>query len=109
MFAAVTLKKDEKKRIWDTYFPWAIRNGLQSKEVINIYWEEELETDVVALRERLGIEMPPEYVPLNTGPRKILTRIACAKQEQQQGRRRRRLKKLLHQHENTHTTKTVVR
>ncbi|TGZ82978.1 ubiquinone biosynthesis protein coq-4 [Ascodesmis nigricans] len=70
MFAAVTLKKDEKKRIWDTYFPWAIRNGLQSKEVINIYWEEELETDVVALRERLGIEMPPDMRQTRAAARK---------------------------------------
>ena len=62
MVAAITLKKEERKRMWGTYFPWAVRNGLKAKEVINIYWEEELETDVEELRERIGIEMPPEYV-----------------------------------------------
>lgn len=60
MVAAVRLKREEQKRIFNTYFPWAIRNGLVSKEVINIYWEEELETDVEALRERIGLEKPPE-------------------------------------------------
>ena len=62
MAAALTLKGDERKRIWETYFPWAIRNGLTAKEVINIYWEEELETSVGDLRSRIGIEMPPEWV-----------------------------------------------
>jgi len=60
MFSVFTLKKDEKERMWKTYFPWAIRNGLNAKEVINVYWEKELDTDVRALRGRLGIEMPPD-------------------------------------------------
>lgn len=60
MFAAVRLKREEQKRIFTTYFPWAIRNGLKSREVINIYWEEELETDVNVLRERIGLEKPPD-------------------------------------------------
>ncbi|KAF8537991.1 ubiquinone biosynthesis protein COQ4, mitochondrial [Trichophaea hybrida] len=60
MFAALTLKRDERRRIWETYFPWAVRNGLQAKDVINIYWEEELETDVNELRRRIGIEKPPD-------------------------------------------------
>jgi len=60
MFAALTLKKEERRRIWETYFPWAVKNGLKAKEVINIYWENELETDVDVLRERIGIEKPPD-------------------------------------------------
>lgn len=60
MVAALTLKREERRRMWSTYFPWAVRNGLQAKEVINIYWEEELETGVEELRSRIGIEMPPE-------------------------------------------------
>lgn len=69
MFAFFRLKPEERKRALSTYFPWAIRNGLQAKEVINIYWEEELETDVVELRKRIGLEKPPEYVYASaTGP-----------------------------------------
>ncbi|KAI5812876.1 ubiquinone biosynthesis protein coq-4 [Pyronema omphalodes] len=60
MGAVVTLKKEERERMWSVYFPWAIRNGVNSECVLNIYWEEELETDVDALRKRLGIEVPPD-------------------------------------------------
>lgn len=58
--AVVRLKRAERQRFWSTYLPWAVSNGLRAEEVINVYWEEELETDVDALRERLGIEAPPD-------------------------------------------------
>jgi ubiquinone biosynthesis protein COQ4 len=60
VFSAFTLKKAEWGRFWDIYGPWATRNGAQSDDVINIYWEEELETDIDELRTRLGIEKPPD-------------------------------------------------
>jgi ubiquinone biosynthesis protein COQ4 len=59
-FSAFTLKKAEWRRFWDVYGPWAVRNGAQSDDVINVYWEEELETDIDELRTRLGIEKPPD-------------------------------------------------
>jgi ubiquinone biosynthesis protein COQ4 len=55
-----TLKGKERERFWDVYGPWAVRNGLQGEDVINIYWEEEMESDVEELRTRLGIEKPPD-------------------------------------------------
>ena len=58
--SVATLKPDERARFWEIYGPWAVRNGVNAKEVINVYWEEELEGDVVKLRERLGIEQPPD-------------------------------------------------
>jgi ubiquinone biosynthesis protein COQ4 len=58
--AVATMKKAERKRFWEIYGPWAIRNGAQAKDVICVYWEEELERDVDSLRERLGIEKPPD-------------------------------------------------
>jgi len=60
MFALARLRPEERRRALTMYFPWAIRNGLQAKEVINIYWEEELETDVEELRRRIGLEKPPD-------------------------------------------------
>lgn len=60
LFAVVRMKKEQRKRFYDIYLPWAIKNGLQSKEVINVYWEEELTTDVEVMRKRLGIEAPPD-------------------------------------------------
>ena len=58
--AVVRLKPQERKRMFETYLPWAFANGLKSADLINIYWEEELETDVDVLRSRLGIETPPD-------------------------------------------------
>jgi len=58
--AIIRLKPAERKRMFQTYLPWAFSNGWRSKDVINVYWEEELETDVDELRARLGIERPPD-------------------------------------------------
>lgn len=58
--AIVRLKPEERRRMFSTYLPWAFANGWKSADLINIYWEEELETDVDDLRARLGIETPPD-------------------------------------------------
>jgi len=58
--ALATLKKGERQRFFSIYGPWAIRNGMVAEEIINVFWEEELEGDVDALRTRLGIEKPPD-------------------------------------------------
>ncbi|CZT40888.1 probable Ubiquinone biosynthesis protein COQ4, mitochondrial [Rhynchosporium secalis] len=58
LFAYVRLKPQEKERFWKIYLPWAVKNGVGSKEIINIYWEEQLEKDVSELRAELGIEKP---------------------------------------------------
>ena len=60
MLAVGTMKSEERKRFWSVYLPWALRNGARSKEVINVFWEEELERDVSDLRKELGIEQPPD-------------------------------------------------
>lgn len=60
VFSALSLKKGEWRRFLDIYGPWAARNGARADDVINVYWEEELETDINELRTRLGIEKPPD-------------------------------------------------
>lgn len=60
IFAITRMRPAERTRFWNTYLPWAISNGLRSKEIINVYWEEELERDVDDLRNELGIERPPD-------------------------------------------------
>ncbi|KAL3954955.1 hypothetical protein ACCO45_010518, partial [Purpureocillium lilacinum] len=60
MFAAATLKPQERRRFFSVYLPWAVRNGARSKELINVFWEEQLERDVDDLRRELGIERPPD-------------------------------------------------
>ncbi|KAL2816896.1 ubiquinone biosynthesis protein coq4, mitochondrial [Aspergillus granulosus] len=60
MFASVRLKPAERERLFSLYLPWAVRSGLSSKELINVYWEKILEQDVDELRAELGIEKPPD-------------------------------------------------
>ena len=60
LFAIMRMMPPERKRFWNTYLPWAVNNGLRSKDIINVYWEEELERDVDDLRHELKIERPPD-------------------------------------------------
>jgi ubiquinone biosynthesis protein COQ4 len=68
-FAITTLKKNERERFWKIYLPWAVKNGTLSKEVINVYWEEQLERDVDGLRAELGIEKPVDLRTLRKAER----------------------------------------
>ncbi|KEF56800.1 ubiquinone biosynthesis protein coq4, mitochondrial [Exophiala aquamarina CBS 119918] len=58
--AIIRLKPAERRRMFEIFLPWAFANGWKSKDLINVYWEEELKTPVVELRQRLGIEQPPD-------------------------------------------------
>lgn len=58
IFAVTTLKPSQRARFFNTFLPWALGNGLKAKEIINVYWEERLESDVDNLRAELGIEKP---------------------------------------------------
>ncbi|KAJ5652398.1 Coenzyme Q biosynthesis Coq4 [Penicillium longicatenatum] len=60
LFAFVKMKPAEKERFLSLHLPWAVRSGLGSKELINVYWEEVLEKDVDELRAELNIERPPD-------------------------------------------------
>lgn len=60
LFAMVRLKPAERERFFDLHLPWAVRAGLASKELINVYWEEVLEKNVDELREEMQIERPPD-------------------------------------------------
>lgn len=55
------LSDQERKVLWELYLPWAVRVGSQMKEnaLMCTYYEEELETDLNVLRERMGIEAAP--------------------------------------------------
>lgn len=74
VLSAFTLKQAGWRRFWDVYGPWAVRNGALSDDVVNVYWEEELETDVDALRARLGIEKPPDLRAMRRAEREARKR-----------------------------------
>lgn len=48
----------ERARFREYYGPWAVGNGLKAESLINVFWEEELESDMGELRRRLGVEVP---------------------------------------------------
>ena len=60
MFAVSKLKSEERARFFNLSLPWAVKNGINSKPIINVYWETELSTDVEMLLENLQIERPPD-------------------------------------------------
>lgn len=86
MFSALTLNRAGRKRFAEIYLPWALRNGWRAQDVINVYWEEELESDVDALRARLGVERPPDLREIRKREREEKKKKrAKAQQEPQQG------------------------
>lgn len=58
IFAVMRLKEGERRRFFRVFLPWALSNGLKAKEIINVYWEEQLERDVDELRAEVGMEKP---------------------------------------------------
>ena len=81
VFSVFTLKKKERERFWQVYGPWAVSNGINAHDVINVYWEEELETDVDELRDRLGIQKPPDLRDIRKKEREARKREREAKQQ----------------------------
>jgi ubiquinone biosynthesis protein COQ4 len=71
IFAIVRLKPAERARFFSLHLPWAIRTGLVSKELINVYWEEQLERDVDDLLAELGLERPPDLRAIRGSVRKL--------------------------------------
>ncbi len=52
------VKAPAKRRLLRHYFPWAMVHGAHAQDLINVYWEEELESMADELRGRLGIAQP---------------------------------------------------
>lgn len=56
------LSPRNRQVLWDVYLPWALRVGanMKSNSLMCVYYEEELETDLNVLRDRMGIEPAPQ-------------------------------------------------
>lgn len=85
LFAVLRMKAAQRRRFWNTYLPWAVTNGVKSKEIINIYWEEQLERDVDELRAELGIETPPD---LRETRRRLREERKAAQEKENMGEQR---------------------
>lgn len=58
---SLRLSAEEREILWNVYFPWAVRVGRQMKDggLMCVYYEEEMETDLDALRGRIAVEPAP--------------------------------------------------
>ncbi|KAG4305906.1 hypothetical protein PORY_000816 [Pneumocystis oryctolagi] len=56
---ATRLSAAAQQRLWTLYLPWALHNGQHAQTMLNVYWEEELATNIDVLRRRLGIRAAP--------------------------------------------------
>ncbi|KAL1901526.1 Ubiquinone biosynthesis protein [Sporothrix stenoceras] len=70
LVAVARLKPAERQRFFSIFLPWALRSARRAKPIINVYWEKELMTDAAELRERLGLEKPPNLHTLRKKPKK---------------------------------------
>lgn len=74
--AVSRLGKKARQRFWRVYGPWAVRTGLEMEgSLMNVFWEEELETDVGELRRRYGIVIPPDLRDIRKREREISGRM----------------------------------
>ncbi|GAA5849574.1 hypothetical protein JCM9279_007275 [Rhodotorula babjevae] len=53
------MERDERRRLWRTYGPWALRAGARAQCLIGVPWEQEWETPLDELRQKWGVERPP--------------------------------------------------
>ncbi|CAL9737175.1 ubiquinone biosynthesis protein Coq4p, mitochondrial [Monosporozyma servazzii] len=75
LFAPWRLTSVQRKRLFDTYLPWAIESGLKSKPLINVYWEEILDKDINEIREELGLFPPPDLRTMRDERRKAIKEL----------------------------------
>lgn len=81
MLAVGTMKPKERERFWSIYLPWAVKNGLRGGDIINVFWEEQLERDVDDLRQELGIERPPDLRDIRKREREERKRLKEIKEQ----------------------------
>jgi ubiquinone biosynthesis protein COQ4 len=56
---SLRLSSQNRDVLINHYLPWAVRMSTQSADLMNVYYEEEFDTDLLSLRDRLGVEPAP--------------------------------------------------
>jgi len=59
IFGPVRLKKNNRAAYLKTHLPWAVRVGIDSKFLMNVYYEQRWDQNIDELRSELNIEIPP--------------------------------------------------
>jgi len=57
---SLRLDKEERRVLNDHFLPWAIQVNDQVPCLMNVYYEEEFDTPLEELRERLGVVPAPD-------------------------------------------------
>lgn len=58
-FGTVTLNKKERQILHSQYMPWAVQMSRQATYLLNVYYEEEFDTNLIELRKKLHIQTAP--------------------------------------------------
>ncbi|ODV93032.1 hypothetical protein PACTADRAFT_47780 [Pachysolen tannophilus NRRL Y-2460] len=60
LFAPWNTSAKQRSRLFNIYYPWAFKNGLHCKPLINVYWEKILDRDIDEFRKEINLEKPPD-------------------------------------------------
>lgn len=59
IFGPLRLDSVKRARLFKEYVPWALRTGSSAKPLINVFWEERWDQQVVEMKQELGLVDPP--------------------------------------------------
>ncbi|KAG5678953.1 hypothetical protein PVAND_008571 [Polypedilum vanderplanki] len=59
IFGAMRLKTKHRKLYQQYYLPWALKNGRNTKPLMNVYWEKRWQQDIGDIQKELRIELLP--------------------------------------------------
>ena len=60
---SLQLNAEDRQIVNGLYLPWAVRVSSKATFLMNVYYEEEFETDIDELRKRLGVDIAPKNSP----------------------------------------------
>ncbi|KAJ9520082.1 hypothetical protein QJQ45_030007 [Haematococcus lacustris] len=75
--AQYRLKPADRQLLQETFLPWAVRAGTRSRDLMNIYYEENFQEDLEDMRRRYNI-LPAPPVPLHLAKKRAATEVHSA-------------------------------
>ncbi|KAL6750485.1 ubiquinone biosynthesis protein [Haematococcus lacustris] len=75
--AQYRLKPADRQLLQETFMPWAVRAGTRSRDLMNIYYEENFQEDLEDMRRRYNI-LPAPPVPLHLANKRAATEVHSA-------------------------------
>ncbi|KAJ9519962.1 hypothetical protein QJQ45_014689 [Haematococcus lacustris] len=72
--AQYRLKPADRQLLQETFLPWAVRAGTRSRDLMNIYYEENFQEDLEDMRRHYNI-LPAPPVPLHLAKKRAATEV----------------------------------